>query len=86
MIMIRTNLVAFLLITVVCSWCGKDFVSLGRHAWRCRSKIHSENTNSASDDTIGIKSTHPVIVTNDVKCSCGKKCKGLQGLKAPQKS
>ena len=86
-IMIRTSLLALLLITVVCSWCGKDFVSLGRYAWRCRSKIHSENTNSASDDTLGIKSTHPVIATNDdIKYSCGKKCRDSRGLKAHQSS
>ena len=84
--MIRTSLLALLWITVVCSWCGKDFVSLSRHAWRCRSKIHNENTYSASDDTIGMKSTQPVIATNEVKCSCGKKCKGLRGLKAHQRS
>ena len=76
--MIRTNLLALLLIIVVCSWRGKDFVSLGRHAWRCRSKIHSENTNNASDDTMGIKSTHPGISTNDVKCSCGKNAKDYE--------
>ena len=30
-IMIRTSLLALLLITLVCSWCRKDFDSLGRH-------------------------------------------------------
>ena len=74
-VMIRTSFLALQLIAVVCSLCGKDFVSLG-HAWRCRSKIRNENTYSASDDTIGMKSTQPVIATNEVKCFCGKKCKG----------
>ena len=32
--------VLMLLITLtVCSFCGKAFQSLGRHSWRCKSKI-----------------------------------------------
>ena len=41
--MIRTSLLRILSFFVVFSWCGEDFVSLGRHAWRCKSKLNRNN-------------------------------------------
>jgi tRNA(Ile2) C34 agmatinyltransferase TiaS len=40
--MIRSSLVAMLAICAVCSFCGKDFVTLGRHSWRCKEKINQD--------------------------------------------
>ena len=79
--MIRTSLLGIL----SCSWCGEDFVSLGRHAWRCKSKLNRNNgggeyVNFADDDTL------PIVNSHTVECSCGKKCKGMRGLKMHQRS
>ena len=87
--MIRTSLLALLVISIVCTWSGKDFVSLGRRIWRCRSKINPEdinNTRSSSNKTLGKTTTQPVLQVNEIQCSCGKKCKGHRGLKAHQRS
>ena len=87
--MIRTSLLALLVISIVCTWCGKDFVSLGQHTWRCRSKINPEDINStrsSSNKTLGKTTTQPVLQVNEIQCSCGKKCKGHRGLKAHQRS
>ena len=27
---------------VICSFCGGEFKSLGRHAWRCKEKLKSD--------------------------------------------
>ena len=83
--MIRTSLIALLLTSIACSWCGKDFVSLGRHSWRFRSKVNHEDINSSrssSNKTLGTTTTQPVIEVNQVQCSC----KGHRGLKAHQRS
>ena len=87
--MIRTSLLALSVISIVCTWCGKDFVSLGRHTWRCRSKINPEDINnnrSSSNKTLGKTTTQPVLQVNEIQCSCGKKCKGHRGLKTHQRS
>ena len=44
--MIHTSLLALLVISIVCTWCGKDFVSLGRHTWHCRGKSNPEDINN----------------------------------------
>ena len=36
--MFRCSLASCLLVFIVCSFCGKDFKSLGRHVWRCKEK------------------------------------------------
>ena len=41
--MLRSPLVALGVIFPTCTFCRKDFISLGRHSWRCKSKLSSEN-------------------------------------------
>ena len=56
-------------------FCGKDFVSLGRHEWRCRSRLNrtsesgfeNATTNSQADVNIDHISTTKII-----RCACGK--------------
>ena len=87
--MIRTSLLALLVISIVCTWCSKDFISLGQHTWRCRGKINPEDINnnrSSSNKTLRKAVTQPVLQVNEIQCSCGKKCKGHRGLKAHQRS
>ena len=93
--MIRSSFVCLLLSCVICSFCGKDFVSLGRHQWRCKDKIDDPdvfaNSNSPTSDGINVE---PVISTpttsvakkTGIKCCCGKVCKGARGLKMHQRS
>ena len=90
--MIRSSIIAMLSICVACSFCGQDFVSLGRHSWRCKQRI-----NHAEQDRPDITSREvpvmqspnvPVYVPSRtvVKCCCGKICKGARGLKMHQRS
>ena len=89
--MFRSPLVVLLFVFAVCLFCGKEFVSLGRHSWRCNSKLHheSEFPNSRNISSPLLPPESMKVVTNDskiVNCSCGKQCKGLSGLKAHQRS
>ena len=93
--MIRSSFICLLLSCVICSFCGKDFVSLGRHQWRCKDKINDRTANVNSNHTTshGIE-VEPVISSPisaavkkvGVKCCCGKTCKGARGLKMHQRS
>ena len=89
--MFRSPFVALAVIFVVCAFCGKDFISLGRHSWRCKSKLNSENDFTrvnTSPLNLFSPDSMPVITNGnkEVKCTCGKHCKGLKGLKAHQRS
>ena len=75
----------------VCEFCGKDFESLNRHKWRCKSRSHqsSSNSNVANNNASPNNVVNPKIIHNRsisnveyISCSCGKRCKGLCGLKA----
>ena len=88
--MIRSSVVCLLLSCVICLFCGKDFVTLGRHQWRCKQKVN-ENVHYGSASQKGMP-VEPVITSptsaihkSGVKC-CGKMCKGARGLKMHQRS
>ena len=81
--MIRSSLVAMLAICAVCSFCGKDFVTLGRHSWRCKEKINQDRpANTVNQNMpvmhspVRISNTNDVsvIVVNHVKVRGGLKC------------
>ena len=88
--MIRSSLIGLLLVCVICSFCGKNFESLGRHEWRCKQKIH--HANNAENRTL--RGRMPVISSpavgtpkrGGIKCCCGKVCIGDRGLKMHQRS
>ena len=74
--MIRSSVVCLLLSCVNCLFCGKDFVTLGRHQWRCKQKVN-ENVHYGSASQKGMP-VEPVITSptsaihkSGVKC-CGK--------------
>ena len=82
-----------LLVLVVCSFCGKDFKSLGRHVWRCKEQIKGnkeKDQDDALDDMDAETSPKSLSSTSrnppTVNCSCGKMCNGLKGLKMHQRS
>ena len=94
--MFRVSLISLFIVFIVCSFCGKDFKSLGRHAWRCNEKAKSRdkkisNANTTGDS--GYETSLPVVDSElrsstcvSVKCSCGKICNGQRGLKMHQLS
>ena len=94
--MFRSSLISFLIVFVVCSFCGRDFKSLGRHAWRCKDKVKTsskdENTTSDNSDEmentlrISANTSSPCTPRALFECSCGKICNGRRGLKMHQRS
>ena len=74
---------------LVCSFCGQDFKSLGRHAWRCKEKLKTaekaENVSNNSSNLrksilpIAVNETTEVSNCSHVKCYCGR-LNGLRGL------
>ena len=89
--MIRSSLLGLFLVFVICSFCGKNFESIGRHQWRCKEKI---NYVEEISDTSAVIGSMPVINSSPsnsarrsgIKCCCGKICKGARGLKMHQRS
>ena len=87
--MIRSSFIGMLLILVACSFCGKDFVSLGRHSWRCKQRINQGQTgpgNVGREMPDLITPNVPITQRTVIKCCCGKVCKGNRGLKMHQRS
>ena len=89
--MIRSSLLLMLLVCVVCSFCGKDFVTLGRHSWRCKQRVHQgEQDHSAQNmaNQAPVMNSPNIVISRRsvIKCCCGKICKGARGLKMHQRS
>ena len=70
---------------------------MNRHVWRCKSKFTQQSANNDhvtnSNDNISHNIVEVVNINNAnvsnnefIKCTCGKECKGLRGLKAHQRS
>jgi hypothetical protein len=89
--MIRSSSIAMLLLCVVCSYCGKDFVTLGRHSWRCKQRVNQAEQSGSENPTarkVPVVNSPTVVIESRtvVKCCCGKICKGTRGLKMHQRS
>ena len=96
--MVSKFIIYTLSVLAVCSFCGEDFISLGHHTWRCKRKLHQgasqnhiTNGNSHLPQDLfilnnNISDNNGPANTEGIKCACGKKCKGLRGLKAHQRS
>ena len=92
--MFRYKITPLLALFVICSFCGGEFKSLGRHAWRCKEKLKTieiEDTvvNHSKDKCISsvsfvLENCDHVSNCTDVKCCCGKVCNGFRGLKMHQ--
>ena len=93
--MVKAVWISILILFAVCSYCGLDFQSLGRHTWRCKKKTN-ERDETHRGNSRGPQSDHnhfetdlsnaSVNNTSIIKCCCGKRCKGLRGLKMHQRS
>ena len=87
--MIRASLLALFFTLMICGFCGKEFVSLGRHSWRCKSKVeYNQKTTANVSPVMEIPAQEclPVKSCKAIKCCCGKVCKGPRGLKMHQRS
>ena len=85
--MIRIGLQFALLVFVVCSYCGNDFVPLGRHSWRCKSRMmDNEPEISSTSGHLNVEERVVIANSQEIACCCGKKCKGMKGLKMHQRS
>ena len=79
--------ILMLLICVICSFCGKDFLSLGRHSWRCKQRANQANHPNTSGEIPVTEPPKVIISKKDaLRCCCGKVCKGARGLKMHQRS
>ena len=63
-IMFRSSFLMMLSVFVVCQFCEKDFVSIGRHSWRCKQRIHQDQGN---DGVMNESSVHQAPVINSPK-------------------
>ena len=89
--MIRSSFILMLLTGVVCSFCEKDFVTLGRHSWRCKQRVNYAEQDHSAENTARqtpVTNSPNVVVSSRtvIKCCCGKVCKGARGLKMHQRS
>ena len=88
--MIRSYITVIFALLTVCSFCGKDFVALGRHQWRCKQRVHSNTAGPDGDINIPLVTDTVSPVRNidvaSIKCCCGKLCKGMKGLRIHQRS
>ena len=81
-IMFQFPLVWAFALFIVCLFCGKDFRSIGRHSWRCK-----KNCSVSGDVSIQMLQDDSGQACKQimVKCSCGKECTGVIGLKMHQR-
>ena len=69
--MIRSSFIFMLLIFVICSFCGKDFIMLGQHSWRCKQRVHhAEKDNSAGNTSKNTSVNSPnVVISSRKRCA-----------------
>ena len=75
-----------LAICAVCWFCGKEFIMLGRHTWRCKERLNQNPSVNTVNQIPVMHSPIRISNTNDIKCCCSKSCKGTRGLKMHQRS
>ena len=86
------SLLVFMVTLVVCSFCGIEFPSVGRHIWRCKQRndgIASSNNNqgdenSSNSEQIPAGTIHRQL--ESIKCACGRTGADLRGLRAHQRA
>ena len=97
-IIIISSLIPIILVDR-CPFCGREFVSLGRHIWRCPARVTSQASVHSSHVPLQSPVISPPTVapsgalvfspppnSDDETCVCGRRCKGRRGLKAHQRA
>ena len=91
----RNYFLAWILILITCQFCSKDFVSLGRHLWRCRERNHHDNgsndaRSSYQRSIVSVQQTDlqslRTPTNSKIQCACGKEVNSHAGLKRHQRS
>ena len=70
---------------VVCSYCGRDFESIGCHSWRCKKRLENSTGPNGCISITQERGSGVTALRKIIKCSCGKECKGVKGLKMHQR-
>ena len=83
--MFRLRLLSIFVVFIACVYCGKDFQSVGRHSWRCKKKLHNVDEQGDSGNITLQRDSESNGACMVVKCSCGRECKGMKGLKMHQR-
>ena len=87
--MIRASLLALFSTLIIRGFCAKEFVSLGCHSWRCKSKVEYNQEPTTHVNPVmetPAQECLPIKTCRAIKCCCGKVCKGPRGLKMHQRS
>ena len=98
--MLRRSVLFPFAVMVICSFCGDDFKSLGRHSGRCKKKTNFTNGDNCNGNQQSQQQSHSQVLLDSgntnaslspsncyrVKCCCGKICKGIRGLKMHQRT
>ena len=85
--MVIIGLQLILIVFAICSFCGKDFVSIGRHSWRCKSCINNGDSDILQrSGHLPVEKRTIVEYCAEITCCCGKSCKGVKGLQMHQHS
>ena len=92
---LRRSVLFLFAVMVICSFCGDNFKSLGRHSWRCKKKMNFNTGDNLNGNQQSQQQSHSQVLLDSgntntslspsnchsVKCCCGKICKGIRGLK-----
>ena len=82
----KVTIIVILAVFVICGFCKKDFEVLNRHSGRCKEKLkHQRNEGNHGHDRVSNNFNIVIVSPGCHKCICGKKCKGLRGLKVHQR-
>ena len=98
----KFTIISWFAILAICAYCSQDFISVKKHQWRCKAKNtqqgnhHQNNQGDGDNDdpNLGnpaineapINNDHNTTNTHEVKCVCGKVCKGIRGIRSHQRS
>ena len=86
----KITIFMWFIILTICSFCGKDFESLGRHSWRCKSRMETGNeanrTNNMFKSIDHYQLNYVESSNNTAFVCCGKPCKGEKGLRIHQRT
>ena len=81
----QISILGLFAVLVVCTFCGLDFKSLGRHQWRCKAKLGNKDRDSsttANERNSGILDSEQgnlfdgasEVLTKQVSNTSGVKC------------
>ena len=82
--MLQSRYIWMLAIYIICTYCRKDFQSLGRHSWHCKEKVNTCRPKQAIN-VIQESDSQSSVDTQLLQCIYGKEYKGVKGFKMHQR-